>query len=109
MAPLLERGAVKVILAEWITSRILLVSGKESLAAALVLLQRTGYQAYSWAGDPVSLSALVDPKTEVGNLFLAHSSVPLSSWMQARPRGLLATWNKLIKCNDPSTTKWWRG
>ena len=101
MAPLLTRGAIKVILSEWITPRILKVSGKASLNAAVRALERGGYGCYSWSGHPQPLSTLVNPKTEVGDLFLVHRSVTFfQSRMQRERSGMLATWQLLKTCND---------
>ena len=101
MAPMLERGAVKIILSEWITSRVLQVSGNASLAAALAVLRRGRYRSYSWEGTQQKLSVLRDPRTEVGDLFLVHESVSsFSKWMRNPSGGMLAAWAALQKCDE---------
>lgn len=102
MAPLLHRGAVKVILSEWITSRIASVSGNSSLAAALATLERAGYRSLSWSGHAQPLATLADPRMEVGDLFLVHGSIAaaFAAKMQQPRDGMLAQWEALKRCRD---------
>lgn len=100
MAPLLERGDIKVILAEWITTRIRKVSGAESIPAVVDLLTKTGYQLYGYDGQPLSMSFISDLKTEVGDLFIVHKSVAKFTELINGNGGVLETWQELKQCHD---------
>lgn len=102
MAPLLLQGSgPRLILAEWITSRIKLVSGISSLKTAIKLLETTQYRCFSWSGDPQPLSTLADIKTEVGDLWLVHPSIPPIAFANRMKEagGMLETWQALQKCS----------
>ena len=102
MAPLLRRRAILVILTEWITSRVVRVSGNASLHAAIAVLERSGYRSLSWSGHFQPLATLADPQTEVGDLFLVHGAIAssLSAKVQRRRDGMLAQWEALKLCRD---------
>ena len=94
------RGAVKIILAEWITKRIAKVSGPNSIRAAIKLLKDGDYKVYGYDATPLPMSYLADEKTEVGDVFVVHSSVSNFAELVKGRGGMLDTWRGLEKCQD---------
>ena len=104
LRPLLVRGAIRVIMTEWITKRIQAVSGKNMIENAVGILRSAGYRSLTWSGHPQPLDTLLDPKTEVGDLFIVHGDISVAEFTEqdfsARSHGILATWQELQQCEQ---------
>ena len=99
MAPLLQRGLIKIILSEWITSRINKVSGPKSLQAAVELLRANNYTCFHFNGQSVDYNYVTLAKTEVGDLFFVHRSVVNFGALVSESGGVLEEWNALKQCS----------